>query len=288
MSKVVLIPKGKLEKLPEVMRSFGLERFSGKEVLVKLHMGERGNKWYVKPGYVKIVADELKKIKAKPFLFDTAVIYRGGRDSKEKYMEVVKEHGFDKIGYEVVIGDEGKPVRMSESGIEFTYEVAKELYKTKYTIAMSHAKGHILTGFGGAIKNFGMGGVSKKAKLDMHSASVKKKILSLGRSKISFNEILSLGAKACLNKKDVIYINFLMDITKNCDCDSNALPIICEDIGILVSNDPVAIDIASVDLIEGRMGKTFKEVTGMDARTHIRFAEEIGMGSAKYELIKVK
>jgi hypothetical protein len=286
MSKVAFISKNKLEKLLEVMRKFDLERFSGKDVLVKLHMGERGNNWYVKPKYVKIVADELKKIKAKPFLFDTIVIYRGSRDSKEKYMEVVKEHGFDKIGYEVVIGDEGKLVKMSESGIEFTYEIANELYNAKNIVAISHAKGHILTGFGGAIKNFGMGGVSKKTKFDMHSASVKKKILSLDRTKISFNEILALGAKACLDKKNVIYINFLMDITKNCDCDANALPIICEDIGVLVSNDPVAIDTASVDLIERHMGKTFKDSLGNDARTHIRFAEEIGMGTTDYELVK--
>jgi len=282
----VFIPKIKLEKLPEVIREFNLERFTGRNVLVKLHMGERGNKWYVKPGYVKIVADELKKIKARPFLFDTIVLYRGSRDSKEKYMEVVKEHGFDKIGYEVVIGDEGKLVKMDESGIEFTYEVANELYNMKDMIAISHAKGHILTGFGGAIKNFGMGGVSKKSKLDMHRASVKKKMLHLGRTRISFNEILPLGAKACVNKKNVLYINFLMDITKNCDCDANALPIICEDIGVLVSNDPVAIDTASVDLIERNMGKTFKDVLGNDARTHIRFAEEIGMGTSDYELVK--
>jgi len=286
MSKVVLISKNNLEKLPQVLRSFDLKKLSRKDVLIKLHMGERGNKWYVKADNVKMVVDELKKIKAKPFLFDTVALYRGSRDSKEKYMEVAKEHGFDKIGCEVVIGDEGKLVKMNESGMEFTYEVANELYKAKDIVAISHAKGHILTGFGGAIKNFGMGGVSKKTKFDMHSESVKKKILSLGRSKVTFNEILSLGAKACLNKKNVIYINFLLDITKNCDCGTDSLPIICEDIGALVSDDLVAIDTASVDLIEKRMEKTFRDVWNIDARAHVRFAEEIGMGTTDYKLIK--
>jgi len=287
MSKVIFLSKNKLEKLPEAMKKFGLEKFRGKNVLVKVHMGERGNKWYVKPANAKIVVDELKKINSKPFLFDTIALYRGGRDSKEKYMEVVKEHGFDRIGCEVVIGNEGKIVKMDEKGIEFDYEVAEELYKTKHIIAVSHGKGHILTGFGGAIKNFGMGGVSKKCKLNMHSGSVKKRILSLGRTKINFNQILSLGAKACLRKKNVIYINFLLDITKNCDCDSNALPIICEDIGVLVSDDPVAIDTASIDLIEKHMGKSFKDIRDVDAMEHIRFAEKIGIGSTKYELVKL-
>jgi len=287
MSKVIFLTKNDLKKLPEAVKKFGLGKFRGKNVLVKLHMGERGNKWYVKPEYVKIVVDELKKINGKPFLFDTIALYPGGRDSKEKYAEVAKEHGFDRLGCEVVIGDEGKDVKMEEEDIAFGYEVAKELYKTKDVIAISHGKGHLLTGFGGAIKNFGMGGVSKKCKLEMHSESVKKKFLSLGRTKINFNHILAFGAKACLEKKNVIYINFLLDITKNCDCDSNALPIICEDIGVLVSDDPVAIDTASIDLIEKHMGKSFKDIRDVDAMEHIRFAEKIGMGSTKYELVEL-
>jgi hypothetical protein len=113
----------------------------------------------------------------------------------------------------------------------------------------------------------------------MHTGSVAKKILSLGRTKVTFDEILSLGAKACVTGKNVIYMNVLMDITKECDCVNNALPIICKDVGFLFSDDMVAIDAASVDLIKKNSGAS--KVFEKDPWKHIKFAEKIGLGSIR-------
>jgi len=283
MAEVIFVKKDSARKIPLALKKVGLKKFAGKEVLVKLHMGEENNKWYVKPNIVKIVFDEMKKIKSEPFLFDTVVLYRGSRDSKEKYMAVARQHGFTAIGCEVVIGDEGTRVKMEDCGIKFSYEVVKELYRTKDVVAISHAKGHVLTGFCGAIKNFGMGGVSKRSKLEMHAASTLKKFLSLGTAKTAFDRILALGAKACLAGKNVLYMNVLLDITRECDCVNDALPIICKDLGFLFSSDPVAVDAASVEMIQKNAGNVFER----DPWEHIRFAEKIGLGSMKYELVEI-
>jgi len=282
MSQVFFVKKDSMKNITKALEEIEIKKFSNKKVLVKLHMGEENNKWYVKPNIVKIVVDELKKIKSSPFLFDTVVLYRGSRDSKEKYMQVAEKHGFTNIG-DVVIGDGGERVKMEDGGIKFSYEVADDIYKAKDIFAVSHAKGHIITGFGGAIKNFGMGGVSKKTKFKMHAASTLKRFLTFGTSKTVFDKILSLGAKACITGKNVLYMNVLLDITKHCDCVNEALPIICKDMGFLFSDDIVAIDAAAVEMIEKTAGKFFEK----DPWEHIRFAEKIGMGSMKYKLVEI-
>jgi len=284
MSDVYFVEKGDLDKVREVFLNLASSDLPGNDALIKLHMGERGNKWYVKPEFVKVVTDELKKIGAKPFLYDTVIIYGGQRNTREKHENLAREHGFDKIGCDVVIGDKGQFVELNEEGIEFKFEVAEELYSVKNVVSIVHAKGSSMTGFAGTLKNIGMGGVSKSCKFAMHAASVKRKIVTLGRSRLTFNKILAMGAKACLMGKNVICIHVLLDITKECDCRRNALPIICKDLGFLLSKDPVAVEAASIDMIIKNAGAgVFKR----DPWEQVEFAEKIGLGSRKYELVKV-
>ncbi len=283
MSDVYFVKKDSLDKVCEVFRNLTSDEFSGNDTLVKLHMGERGNRWYVKPEFVKIIADELKKIGAKPFLYDTVIIYGGQRNTREKHENLAREHGFDKIGCDVVIGDKGTSVNLNEDGIEFSFEVAEELYKVKTVVSIVHAKGSSQTGFAGTLKNIGMGGVSKSCKLAMHSASITRKIMTLGRSPVTFNKILAMGAKACLLGKNIICVHVLLDITKECDCRKNALPIICPDLGYLLSRDPVAVEAASIDMIAKNSGP---HVFKRDPWEQVEFAEKIGLGRRNYELIR--
>ena len=284
MSEVFFVEKDSLNKVPDVVRSLALKDFSGKEVLIKLHMGERGNKWYVKPEFVKVVTDELKKIGLNPFIYDTIILYGGQRNSRLKYENLAREHEFDKIGCDVVIGNKGSPVRLNEEGIEFTFEVAEEVYSVKNIVSIVHAKGSSQTGFAGTMKNMGMGGVSKSTKLAMHSASLKRKMLTLGKSPVTFNKIIAMGTKACLVDKSLMCIHVLLDITKECDCRRNALPIICPDLGYLLSKDPVGIEAASIDMIIQNSGPA---VFKRDPWEQVEFAEKIGLGSRTYELVNV-
>jgi uncharacterized protein len=326
MSKVVLIKENYKETLVKALKAFGIDELANKKVLIKLHMGELSNKWYVKPEIVRIVTDYPLGIGAKPTLFDTVVLYPGPRFLKSSHKMVARKHGFGKLGCPIAIGDEGSVVESDG----FRFEIPKEVLDHDAMIVISHSKGHCGAGYGGAIKNVGMGCISRSAKRKVHSeisvpaVDVGKCVLcgqcekACKQKAISVNDKWNIKSgfcvgcgeciKCCPNKaldykdeglcemlayaskaatkhmKKMLFVNVLLDITKNCDCMMNALPVICEDIGMVVSDDIVAVDKASMDLIENKMGKTFKEVNKVDPNPQIATAEKIGIGSKKYSL----
>ena len=156
-------------KFEESLSYFDIKDFSEKKVPVKLHMGEIKNKYFLKSDFVKQVITVLKEHKITPFLFDTTVAYPGLRHYKKGYHKVAKIHGFTekKIGCNVVIDDSGKKININD----YDYEVADTLADSTHIFALSHLKGHIACGMGGAIKNFGMGGVTKETKIGIHHDS---------------------------------------------------------------------------------------------------------------------
>jgi len=317
-------------KLHEALEHFDIQDFAGKKIPVKLHMGEIKNKYFPRPDFVKQVVDELKKVCADPYLFDTTVSYGGLRHSKTGYLKLAKIHGFTKkrIGCSVVIDDSGFPITIEDG----EYDVAEHLAHSTHIFALSHVKGHVATGMGGAIKNFGMGGVTKETKRRMHHGSrpVYQKdaciycgicadvcpfnAISVGENTwkqnmgkcfgcgvcvdqcktggitykdADFNYVLACAAKACVQDKNVIYLNELKRIARSCDCDPFAGPVICPDIGYLVSDDPVAIDKASLDLIHNIKPDVFEKENKISPLKQIKYGEEIGLGSSSYELIKL-
>lgn len=319
-----------LNKLHEALISFNIQSFAGKKVPVKLHMGEDKNKYYPKPDFVKHVVDELKNVSADPYLFDTTVAYTGLRHSKNEYLKLSKIHGFTqkKVGCTVVIDDSGIPITIENR----EYEVAKHLVESTHIFALSHVKGHVATGMGGAIKNFGMGGVTKETKRKMHHGSrpfyqkdactycgvcaevcpfnaieVKEgewkqnmgscfgcgvcvdacKSNALNHKDADFQYVLACAAKACVYNKNVIYLNEVKRIARSCDCDPFAGPVICPDIGYLVSDDPVAIDKASLDLIHDVKPNVFEKKNRISPLKQIKYGEEIGLGSSSYQLIRL-
>ena len=328
--------KGKVYKALEF---FGIKAFEGKQVLVKLHMGEDGNKYFLKPPVIKPFIDILKTIGAKPFVFDTAVMYAGSRHTKKEYLKTAKKHGFDKLGCPIIIGNEGNAIETDVNGRRYAFEVANELCDVECVLSIAHGKGHLMTAFGGSIKAFGMGGVSKESKEFIHGAAAPvikdsekcrlcgscmevcpRAAIKVGDSwtidytkcngcercvrtcpynvlewkEEEFDLMLAAAAHACLNEfgpknrpKKKIFFNILIDISKRCDCAVHAGPVIAPDIGMVVSDDPVAADAASIDLIEKAIGKSLKDVQGADPRLHVKYAEQLGMGSMDYELVKV-
>ena len=328
MKKVVFFTD--LKKLHEALVSFNIQSFADKKVPVKLHMGEDKNKYFPRPDFVKHVVDELKKVPADPYLFDTTVAYTGLRHSKTGYLKLAKIHGFTKkkVGCTVVIDDSGIPITVEER----EYDVAKHLVESTHIFALSHIKGHVATGMGGAIKNFGMGGVTKETKRKMHHGSrpfyqkdactycgvcaevcpfnaieVKEgkwkqnmgscfgcgvcvdacKSNALNHKDADFQYVLACAAKACVYNKNVIYLNEVKRIARSCDCDPFAGPVICPDIGYLVSDDPVAIDKASLDLIHDVKPNVFEKENRISPLKQIKYGEEIGLGSSSYQLIRL-
>ena len=315
------------EQLPNALDEFDLRSFSHQSVPVKLHMGEMKNKYFPRPVFVKQVIDYLIDHEMQPFLTDTTVAYNAPRKSKSGYKKVAYLHGFSKkkIGCEVVIDDQGVPVEVEGRN----YEVADHLHKASCIVAISHVKGHVASGFGGAIKNFGMGGVTKETKKRMHHGAkpvyTKDKCTFCGicaevcpfnaitikdneweKSErkcfgcgvcvdncktgglqfedASFQFVLACACKACVQSKQVLYINDVNRIARSCDCDPFSGPIICPDVGYVVGMDPVAVDTVSLDLIDKQKDQVFYKEHHVDPRKQILFGEQIGLGSRKYSL----
>ncbi len=317
-------------ELTQALSHFDLSLFSGKSVLVKLHMGEKNNRFYPRPDFVKLVIDQLKSIDAAPFLYDTTVLYNSPRKSVSGYHKVAKSHGFtpENIGCPIEIDDQGIPVEIKGH----QYEVGKKLHNIDHILCLSHVKGHIATGMGGAIKNFGMGGVTKQTKKMMHHGSrpkfFKDHCTSCGICEtvcpfeaISVNEtgwvvhssscfgcgvcvencpsdalkyqtnnlqyFLACATKACVQGKQVLYINDVNRIADSCDCDPTAKDILCPDVGYCMSTDPVAIDYASLRLIDEKKQDVFQQKLHVNPYQQIEFAEGIGIGSTEYELLRL-
>jgi len=328
MKKVVFFSD--LKMLDKALENFNIHSFSGKNVPVKLHMGEKKNKYYSKPDFVKIVIGELKKNKVNPYLFDTTVAYSGLRHSVNGYKKLAEIHGFtfENVGCEVIIDDKGVPILIENR----EYEVAQHLVKSPYVFALTHVKGHVASGMGGAIKNFGMGGVTKETKIKIHHGSrpiFKKDACTycrvcsevcpfdaievsennwirssdscfgcgvcvdacttnaLSYEDTNFQYLLACSAKACVQGKNVIYLNEVKRISRSCDCDPFAGPVICPDIGYLVADDPVAVDKASLDLIHDVKANIFEKENKVNPIKQIEYGEKIGLGSSKYTLVEL-
>lgn len=326
MSKVYYFTE--LNNLINALDLLGIEKFGGESVLIKLHMGEPGNKYYISPHIVKLVVGKLKNIGAHPFLFDTTVTYPGPRGTREGYERVAYRHGFgeDKVGCGVVIGEDG--VKVMEGG--YSFDVAKDIYETTHMVVLSHFKGHMQAGFGGAIKNLGMGGVTKESKRMIHRMSIPRFLAdkcdlcgscvevcpcdaitvdlewkydslicegcgkcvtacpkgALSYETMDFQKGLALAAKACVVGKKVLYINAVVNITRNCDCDPHPDPIICPDIGYLASDEPASIDNASLALIDELKPGILEQTNRIDPAKQIRYAHEIGL-TGSYEMVRL-
>jgi uncharacterized protein len=301
------------------LESIGLPLFADKAVPVKLHMGEPGNPYFVQPEVARVVVAAVKDGGGHPFLFDTVVAYPGERSHRRGYERVAQRHGFtqENVGCGVAIGERGVLVVVEDVALE----VATELHDASCMVVLSHVKGHIQAGFGGAIKNLGMGGVTKASKRRVHYMSIpvhdaekctlcrrcvgvcpsdalsveaewcidrekcegcgkcvsacstgalRFEVMSLGRG-------LAIGAMACVQGKDVVYVNSLHNIAQNCDCDPSPGRLICPDIGYLIGTDAAAVDAASLDLVDRQAPQVFARTTGVDPREQVREAVALGM-----------
>jgi len=337
-------------------------------VAIKLHFGEKGNTGYVRPIFLGRVVNRVKQFKGKPFLTDTNTLYTGARSEAVSHLNTAVENGFAESVIDAPIliadglrGNSAVKVRIDKP-IFKTVSIAREIYMTDALIAVTHFKGHELSGFGGALKNLGMGCASREGKLSQHSSISPKvngkackgcetclswcsqeaiSMLSLkpgveakrgnafidpkkcigcgecilscpsGAIEIQWNESIPIFQKkiaehaygAVQNKKGkVLYLSFLTQISPACDCYGYSDAPIVNDIGILSSEDPVAIDQASVDLVNGEAGNKASKLQKnwnpgedkfrgvypeVDWNIQLAYAEEIGMGTRKYELIKI-
>ncbi len=203
MDKVFLIEKGFFNGIETAFNHLDFKkRFAGKRVAIKLHFGERGNLNYLRPGLVSKIVELLKDVGAKPFLFDSVTKYHAKRFTIEDHLNTARLNGFspETMGCPIIIGDSGKTVQ----GKIIPIEVCKEIAEADALLVLSHCKGHAFSALGGAIKNLGMGGVSRNTKtLEHDSAQAIVNTESCIGCK-SCEPVCPVGAIRVQNKKAVV------------------------------------------------------------------------------------
>lgn len=184
-----------LEKLKFLMRKAGFEDidFNDKFTAVKIHFGEPGNLAYLRPNYAKVVCDYIKELGGKAFLTDCNTLYVGGRKNALDHLDSAYTNGYNpfQTGVHTIIADglKGTDEELVPINGEYVKEakIGQAIMDADIVISLSHFKGHELTGFGGALKNLGMGCGSRAGKMEMHSAG-----------KPTVNQDLCIGCGQCI------------------------------------------------------------------------------------------
>ena len=182
-------------KLKKLIKKAGISELDmdGKFVAIKMHFGELGNISYLRPNYAKAVADVVKEFGGKPFLTDCNTMYPGSRKNALEHLECAWENGFTplSVGCPVIIGDGLKgtdDIEVPVKGGEYVKaaKIGRAVMDADIFISLSHFKGHEATGFGGALKNIGMGCGSRAGKMEQHC-----------EGKPSVNQSACVGCGAC-------------------------------------------------------------------------------------------
>lgn len=183
------------KKLSRLIKRAGFDNidFEDKFAAIKIHFGEPGNLAYLRPNYAKVVADMVKEKGGKVYLTDCNTLYPGGRKNALDHMDSAYENGFNpfQTGCQIIIADGLKgnnEVEVPVDGGEFVEKakIGKAVMDADIFITLTHFKGHSSTGFGGCLKNIGMGCGSRAGKMDMHSSG-----------KPSINQDLCIGCGNC-------------------------------------------------------------------------------------------
>lgn len=350
-----------LTKLGDLVAAAGLADVVDKRdlVAIKLHFGEAGNTGFIRPMYLRKLVEVIKTLGGKPFLTDANTLYVGSRTDAVRHLTTAVHNGFAYAVVEapLVIADGLKgnhevAVAINQRHFETVY-LAGEIANADALLVVSHFKGHEISGFGGALKNIGMGCASRRGKLAQHSGLAPKvkakrcigcgtcvdqcpaQAILLKSKKARIAPELCCGCGGCIlacpneaiqvrwnpsvvefqqkmaeygfgvmkGKKDkALFVNFITDVTPACDCAPYSDAPIVPDIGIVASTDPVAIDQASVDLVNAQAGishsclKTnlkpgqdkFSAVyPDVDWEIQLDYAQKLGLGSRKYSLEKI-
>ena len=169
-----------LQKLEKLIRAAGIGNIDmeKKMVAIKIHFGEPGNLAYLRPNYAKVVADVVKSLGGMPFLTDCNTLYVGRRKNALDHMDAAYENGFSPFstGCHVIIADGLKGTDDVEVPVEggqyvTTAKIGRAIMDADVFISLNHFKGHESTGFGGAIKNIGMGCGSRRGKMEQHNSA---------------------------------------------------------------------------------------------------------------------
>ena len=288
-SKVYFIKEITPENIIKAYEALG-KKLPGK-VAVKMHSGEAGNQNYLRPEFVKDVINHVNGT-----VVECNTAYAGARNSTEKHKKLIKDHEWDKYFPFDLMDAEGPDLELDIPNgkvLKKNY-VGKNLANYDSMLVLSHFKGHAMGGYGGALKQLSIGCASSAGKTLIHTAGKvndQKELFNNLPEQDRFLEAMADAASSVVNhfKGNMAFINVMKNISVDCDCDGNASAPCMQDIGILASLDPVAVDQACLDLVynstDPGKDKLIKRIESLHGVHTVEAAAELGVGSRDYELI---
>lgn len=265
------------------------------KVGVKISTGEPGGHNFLNP---KLIAPLVSKIKGTIVECNTA--YPGRRYHSKDHWVTIKEHGFLDIAPCDILDEDGEFKLPVKNGLRLPYDIVGDHLKNYDSmLILSHFKGHLMGGFGGALKNISIGFASRNGKAFIHSvgATDNPEVMMqnlFDREQDAFIESMADACKAVIEyvkPENMAYINVANRLSVNCDCDANPPEPEMGDIGIFVSLDPVALDQCCYDAVINSKDKGKKSlVERMDSRHGIHIveaAEQHKLGTREYELVSL-
>lgn len=257
-------------------------------VAVKVHSGEKGNQNFLKPDFWKNIVDYVGGT-----VVECNTAYEGMRNTTEKHLQALKEHGWSEF-FNVDLLDAEGPDTVLEipegKKIKKNY-VGKNIEKYDSMLVLSHFKGHPMGGYGGALKQLSIGIASSYGKGYIHGVGDMDAFWTSDHD--SFLEAMADAAKSVVDffEGEIVYINVMKNMSVDCDCCAVAEDPCMDDIGVLASTDPVAIDKACLDLVykSDDPGKDhlIERIESRNGIHTVDAAVELGIGSTDYELIDI-
>lgn len=264
-----------------------LDREATGNVAVKISTGEEGS-YYLRPELIGSFVQSLNGT-----IVESNTAYSSRRASTALHLQLAQDRGYTDIAPVAILDADGSlslPIAQGEHLTENL--VGAGFVDYDFYVILSHFKGHHMGGFGGAIKNMSVGIASAAGKCLIHSAGVSStdRMLSVTPQE-DFQESMAESAKSVADAlgENILYINVMNNISVDCDCQSYPDAPLIEDIGILASTDPIALDQACVDLVyqAENSDALIERIESRLAHRALEYGEELGLGSRTYELISV-
>ena len=291
-AKVYFIKEITTENIIRAYEALGVEL--PLKVAVKMHSGEKGNQNYLRPEFVK---DVINYVNGTVVECNTA--YEGARNSTEKHLKLIEEHEWNKYFPFDLLDKEGPDLELDIPNgkvLKKNY-VGKNLANYNSLLVLSHFKGHAMGGYGGALKQLSIGCASSFGKTLIHTAGVtndQKELFNNLPEQDKFLEAMADAASSVVNyfHGNAAYVNVMKNISIDCDCNGNASAPCMQDIGILASLDPVALDQACLDLVynsnDPGKDKLIKRIESLHGVHTIEAAYDLGVGNREYELVNIE
>ena len=283
-SKVYFIKEITEDNVVKIYEAMNRE-LKGK-VAVKVHSGEAGNQNYLRPEFMKKMIERVNGT-----VVECNTAYKGERNTTEKHKKLMNNHGWTKYFDVDIMDSEGPDLELDiKEGkrIKKNY-LGNHIKNYDSMLVLSHFKGHPMGGYGGALKQLSIGCASSYGKAYINGAGKTENIWTADHNQ--FLESMADAAKSVVDlfKDNILYINIMCNMSVDCDCCAVAENPCMQDIGILASTDPVALDQACIDLVyqSNDLGKDhlIERIESRNGIYTIECAYHLGIGNREYEMI---